>query len=130
VTLTDGSILSLADEPRVTQIWPGAVTDLAPGQYVAIAGAPGPDGILQASLVAVFPEAARGTGEGQREMNEIRFCEPLCQPRDLMTNAAIDDARLDAVAGGELTISFLGETGQVHLTPDTRIEIQRPGSLA
>jgi hypothetical protein len=49
---------------------------------------------------------------------------------NLMTNATIDDAVLDAIDGGEMTVSYLGETGQVHITGDTRIELRTTGSLA
>ncbi len=130
VTLKDGTSLPITEQTRVTQIRSAIAADLAPGQYVAIAAAPGSDGVLQASLVAVFPEAARGVAEGQREMTEVVFCAPRCQPHDLMTNATITDAQLEAVDGAELTVAFLGDTAQVQITPDTRIETQTAGSLA
>jgi hypothetical protein len=131
VALKDGTSLPITEQTRVTQVRSATVADLAPGQYVAIAAAPGPDGVLEASLVAVFPETARGAGEGQREMAEVVFCRPRCQTGDLMTNATITDARVEAVDGGEdLTITFLGDTAQVHITGDTRIETQTAGSLA
>jgi hypothetical protein len=49
---------------------------------------------------------------------------------NLMTNATIDEARLDAVDGVDLTVSFLGETAPVRITNTSRVEIRRLGSLA
>lgn len=127
VILTDGSSFPLAEQARVTQVWPATAADLIPGQYVAISAA-SRGGVLEASLVSAFPEGVR-PGEGQREISEVRFCEPNCQAGDLMTNATIEDARVDAVEGGELTISYLDQTQTVRITPATRIEIQALGSL-
>jgi hypothetical protein len=62
-------------------------------------------------------------------MAEVRFCEPSCEAGDLMTNAAIEDARLTTVGDGELAITFLDQTGTVRISPTTRIEIQAPGSM-
>jgi hypothetical protein len=128
VTLTDGTSFTVAEPGTVRQIWPLTAADLAAGDHVAISASRRPDGSLQASLIGVFPEGVRP--EGQREMTEVRFCEPGCAEGDLMTNAAIEDARVDAIAGGELAISFLDQTGQVHITPQTRIERQMNGSMA
>jgi hypothetical protein len=128
VTLTDGSTFGVTEQTRITQIWPGSVADLVPGRFVAISAARGPDGVLVASLVGAFPENVRA-GEGQLEMTEISFCQPGCQPRDLMTNASITEARVDAISGGEMTISFLDQTSQVAITPDTRVELQAAGSM-
>jgi hypothetical protein len=127
VTLADGSSFMLADQARVTQIWPVAASDLTPGQYVAISAALR-SGELEASVIAVFPEGVR-PGETQREMTEVRFCEPGCQIGDLMTNATVEDARVAAVDSGELTVVFLDRDQTVRITPATRIEVQQIGSL-
>jgi Domain of unknown function (DUF5666) len=127
VTLADGSSFPRADQARVTQIWPVAAADLVPGQYVAISAAPR-DGALEASVVAVFPEGVR-PAETQREMADVRFCEPGCQAGDLMTNATIEDAQVTAVESGELTVTFLGQNQTVRITPTTRIEVQMIGTL-
>jgi hypothetical protein len=128
LVLAEGSSLQLADQPRVTQIWSGAPGDLAPGQFLSISARRLADGTLDASLIGVFPEGTR-PGESQRELAEFRFCEPNCEPGDLMTNAAIEEARVETVQAGELTISFLDQTSVVRITAATRIEFQQPGSL-
>jgi hypothetical protein len=128
VTLTDGTSFTLAEQGTVRQIWPLTAADLAAGDFVAISASRRADGSLQASLIGIFPEGVRPAGS-QRELAELRFCEPGCVQGDLMTNAEIEDARVDAIAGGELTVSFLDQTSQVHITPDTRIERQTAGSM-
>lgn len=130
VTLTSGDAFPVADPVNVTELRRVTAADLSPGQYVAIASSRDADGVLTASFLSAFPEAARGRGEGQRQMAEIGFCAPLCQLGDLMTNANIDEAVLDAVEGGQLTVTFSGESAQVRVTPDTRISIQSAGSAS
>jgi hypothetical protein len=126
VTLADESSFMLADGARVTQIWQATPADLSPGQFIQISAAlRGSD--LEASVIGVFPEGVR-PAESQREMTEVRFCEPGCQAGDLMTNAAIDEARIAAVDAGELTVAFLDQNQTVRITPTTRIEIQAVGS--
>lgn len=128
MTLTNGASFFVTDQTRVTLLTAVAPADLMAGNYVAITAEREMDGALRANIVSVFPELVR-PAEIQREMADIQWCEPWCMPQALMTNATIDDARIDTVAGDELTISVLGETGQVRLAPETRIEIQSIGSM-
>jgi hypothetical protein len=129
IALMNGASFPITDATRVTRVASGSIADLAPGKLVSISARSGPGGALEAFLVYTFAEGSTPS-EGQREMTEVRFCQPGCAERDLMTNAMIADARLDAVSLGELTISFAGQTGTVLLSPDTRIELQSAGSLA
>lgn len=128
VTLTGGATFPVAEPVNVTRLRRVTAAELAPGQYVAIAASRDADDTLIASFVSAFPESVRGRGEGQREMTEIGFCSPLCQPGDLMTNANIDEAVLDAVEGRQLVISFSGQSARVSVTPETRVSVQSPGS--
>jgi hypothetical protein len=120
VTLTDGGSFTVNDQTRVTIVTPATAADLVPGQYVAITARPGESGELEASIISSFPDSSTRANEGQFPMNG----------GNLMTNATIDDAVLDAIDGGEMTVSYLGETGQVHITGDTRIELRTTGSLS
>ena len=54
----------LADNAGVTAVVPAALSDIKAGQFVGIAALPGADGTVRAQEVLIFPEAARGTGEG------------------------------------------------------------------
>ncbi len=120
VWLTNGASFGITPNTRVTIVQPGTPADLAPGQYLSITARPTLDGVLLASIIGVFPEDQRGTGEGQRPMDG----------GNLMTNATIDDARVDAVDGGDLMVSFLSDSAVVRITPETRIELRSRGSLA
>ena len=123
VTVASGQTFSVTDQTRVFVIVPATLADLVPGLFISVVAQRGPDGALEASVVYTNPEALRGLGEGQAPylpQDEI----------NLMTNATIDDAVLDAVSGGELTISFLGQSGQVYITGRTRIRARTFGSLA
>lgn len=129
VTLADGSMFPVTEQTRVSQLLPRTINDLVPGQYVAISASRRAGGVLQASVVSAFPEGTANTTGNQREMLEIRHCEPLCSPGDLMTNATIADATLVGMEGAEMTVTFAGETATVSMTADTRFEVQRPGSI-
>jgi len=120
VSLNDGTSFQLNDQTLIIRVTPAAVADLVPGEFVAITAQRGPNGTLQASIISAFPEELRGIGEGQRPMDDA----------NLMTNATIDDAHLDIVNGGELTISYLGTPDQVAVNPNTRIEVFSLGSAS
>jgi len=119
VTLSDGQIFTLTPQTRVTIVTPATATDLEPGSFVAITAQRGGDGVLEARLIRTFPPQG-GTREGQFPMDG----------ENIMTNATIDDAVVDSIVGGEMTVSFLGETDRVRLTPATIVEIRSQGALA
>jgi len=120
VRLESGATFDINDQTRVTHVAAGTPADLTPDLYIAITARPSIDGTLNASLIATFLPEQRGTGEGQRPMDE----------GNLMTNANIDEARVDAVNGGDLTVSFLGETAIVRISPETRIDLRSAAQLA
>ena len=66
------------------------VSDIKPGSYIGTAAMPAADGALTALEVLVFPEAARGTGEGHVPWD--------LQPGSTMTNATV--AEVTAVPQG------------------------------
>ena len=119
VTLTDGSTFGVTGETRITIVRPATATDLSSGQYVAITAQRGVGGLLLASVISTFPEGSRGVGEGQFPLDS----------ENLMTNATIDDAVLDEIEGVELTVTYLGETSRVLITPDTRVQLRLQGTL-
>ena len=119
VTLADGTDFDLADSTQVTLTRVGSAADLGPGQFLAITATREPDGALFASTVNIFPESDRGRSEGQRPM----------EGENIMTNATIDDAMIDAVSGAELTVSFFGETSVVRLGPETQVNVRSTGTI-
>jgi hypothetical protein len=82
--------LSLADNFSVNEVVPIAASAITPGSFIGTAAVPGADGTLTALDVVVFPEAARGTGEGHSAWD--------LQPGSTMTNATV--AQLDAAPEG------------------------------
>src|SRR6202040_1207519 len=58
-----------------------SVADIKAGDYVASTGVKGTDGKIHAVEVRIFPEAARGTGEGQYPWDLM--------PDSIMTNATV-----------------------------------------
>ena len=109
VTLMNGASFPINDATRVTRISYGSFSDLQPGKYISLSARSGPGGALEAIVVGIFAEGVT-PNEGQRELTEFRFCQPGCAERDTMTNAAINDARLDAVSSGELPIFTWAKT--------------------
>jgi hypothetical protein len=83
VRAQDGQRVSLAyaDDMGVSEVVPVDPAALQSGAFVGTTAVPGPDGSLSAVEVHVFPEAARGTGEGHRPWD--------LQPGSTMTNATV-----------------------------------------
>ncbi|WP_116140225.1 hypothetical protein [Trinickia diaoshuihuensis] len=100
-----------------------SLSDIKPGSYVGAAAMPGPDGKLTAKEVLVFPEAARGTGEGHYAWD--------LGANSTMTNANVDTV-VQATSGRDLKLSYKGGTNTitvpanapvVTLIPATRAEL-------
>jgi hypothetical protein len=73
--------LALADNLAVSQVLPIDPAAIQQGSFVGTASLPAADGSLAALEVLVFPESARGTGEGHSPWD--------LQPGSLMTNATV-----------------------------------------
>jgi hypothetical protein len=81
------------------------LSEIKPGSFVGTAATTGADGKLTASEVHVFPEAARGTGEGHYAWD--------LGPNSTMTNANVD-AVVEGTSGRDLKLSFKG--GSITVT--------------
>ena len=94
-----GEVLQLAldDKLTVSEVLPIELSALKAGAYVGTAAMPRPDGTLEALEVLVFPESARGTGEGHRPWD--------LQPGSTMTNATVADLAA-APQGRRLTLTY------------------------
>jgi hypothetical protein len=120
VWLDDGTSFTVTEGTRIIVTNPGTVEDLQPGQYVAITAARLDDGSLLASIVRVFPESQRGSRGGQFEEAS----------GNLMTNASIDEATIDLLAGSVLMVSFQGQMEHVVIPPTVQISVLTDGTLA
>jgi len=80
-----GKVMSLTmpDETGVVEVIPTDITSIQPGSFIGTAALTRADGKLEALEVVVFPEAARGSGEGHYPWD--------LKPDSSMTNATVAD---------------------------------------
>jgi hypothetical protein len=84
------------------------------GDFVGIAALPGKDGKLHAQEVLVFPEAARGTGEGH-------YGWDLRGKEDTMTNATVAEVASAAKKGRVLKLKY--KDGEKEIAVGTRVPV-------
>jgi hypothetical protein len=119
-----GEVVSLARAPEmpVSEVYRIRLADIKPGSYVGTAAMPQPDGTQRAREVLVFPEAARGTGEGHFPWD--------LEPQSTMTNATVADmaAAPSNVRGGQrMRLSYKGGEKVVVVPADVPVVTFRPG---
>lgn len=102
----------------VTLVVPASLNSVKPDSYIGVGAAPGPDGKLNALEVHVFPESARGVGEGSRPFDLV--------PGSSMTNGSLA-ARVDAMKGETLIVSYAGGSQTIHIDPNTPVVTFAPG---
>ncbi|MBP0492761.1 hypothetical protein [Roseomonas indoligenes] len=112
--------LRLADNVGVSALRRMTLADVKPGSFIGTAAEPGPDGVLRALEVLVFPEAMRGTGEGH-------FAWDLT-PSSSMTNATVDSA-VEGNDGRSLTLTARGQQVKVVVPPDVPVVTLIPGAM-
>lgn len=88
------------------------LSSVAPGTFICTTAKPGPGGELRAVEVHVFPDSARGTGEGHRDWD--------LAPGATMTNATVT-AAVESRAGRDLTLSYKGGSVKVVVPPGTPV---------
>ena len=107
---------------EVSEVYPIALSDIKAGSYVGTAAMPQADGTQLALEVLVFPEAARGTGEGHRPWD--------LRPDSTMTNATVADlaAAPSAVPGGQkLTLKYKDGEKTVLVPAGVPVVTFKPG---
>jgi hypothetical protein len=108
----DTVALDLAPTTPISAVRKMARSDIKPGSFIGTAANTDTRGNLIAKEVLVFPESARGTGEG-------RYAWDL-GPLSSMTNAIVD-AMVQSTSGSELYLSYKGGTSTVTVPPDVPI---------
>jgi len=90
MTERSGETLRLALDEKFTinEVVPIELAAILPGSFIGAAAMPQPDGTQRALEVLVFPEAARGSGEGHYPWD--------LQPGSTMTNATVADLAASA----------------------------------
>jgi hypothetical protein len=112
--------LALTDKLVVSEVYPIKLEDIKPGSYIGTAAMPQADGTQRAIAVSVFPEAARGTGEGHRPFDLL--------PQSTMTNATVDDVAItsNTAAGRTLKLKYKDGGKTVVVPADAPIVTSRP----
>ena len=111
----------LADNYSVTGVVKAALEDIKPGVFVGAAALPQGDGTFRAQEVLIFPESARGTGEGHYPWD--------LSPDSTMTNATVD-TMVERVEGPMLTLKHKGGSVKVAVPTDVPIVTFAPGDKA
>jgi hypothetical protein len=114
VTARDGSQLklSLAKDAVVLGLTKAALSDIKPGAFIGVTGMPQPDGSQKAVEIHIFPEKARGTGEGFRPWD--------LRPNSTMTNATVAQ-QVESNDGQSLTLKYKDGEQKIVVTPDTPV---------
>ncbi|MGH6929587.1 MAG: hypothetical protein ACREEV_14820 [Dongiaceae bacterium] len=110
--------ITLADDLRVSAVAKADLADIKPGDYIGSAAVKGTDGKLHAQEVLIFPEAARGAGEGHRPWD--------LTPDSTMTNATVAEV-VDVAKGRLLKLRYEGGENEIEVPMDAPIVTLAPG---
>jgi hypothetical protein len=110
----------LADNAKIVSVAKASLSDIKPGSFIGTAATPRTDGTLQAIEIHIFPEAMRGTGEGNRAWD--------LAPKSTMTNGTVaqksskvNENKVSKVEGNNLSVEYNGGTKVVTTTAETRV---------
>lgn len=104
--------IKLAPNYSVTEVIKASLSDITVGKFVGIAAMPNGNGPLKASEVVVFPEAARGSGEGHYAWD--------LAPGSTMTNATVA-SEVANVNGPTLTLKHKDGQNDITVPKDVPI---------
>lgn len=113
--------IDVDDKAGVNAVKNIQLADIKPGSYVGAAAVPGPDGKLQAKGVLVFPEAARGTGEGHYAWD--------LGANSTMTNANVDTV-VQGTSGRDLKLSYQGGSNTINVPTNAPVVTLIPATRA
>ena len=116
---TSGEVVQLAltDKLVVAEVYPIALADIRAGSYIGAAALPQPDGSQRAIAITVFPESARGAGDGHRPFD--------LAPQSTMTNATVGDVTV-APNGRSMTLKYKDGEKTLVVPPDAPVVTFRP----
>jgi hypothetical protein len=97
------------------------LADVKQGDFIGVAAVPGKDGKLHAQEVLIFPEAARGTGEGHYPWD-------LRGKNDTMTNATVSGV-VSQSRSRVLKLTYKGGEQEIEVSPRTPVVTFKPASL-
>jgi hypothetical protein len=113
--------IKLADNAVIRTVTGKTVADVKQGLFVGITAMPQPDGTQKAVEIHIFPEAARGTGEGHRPWDLM--------PGSTMTNANVDSEV--AISDGKQLVLKYKDGDKTFIVPDNiKVVMFAPGTAA
>jgi hypothetical protein len=113
--------IKLADNAVIRTVTGKTIADVKQGLFVGITAMPQPDGTQKAVEIHIFPEAARGTGEGHRPWDLM--------PGSTMTNANVD-SEVDISDGKKLVLKYK-DGDKTFIVPDNvKVVMFAPGTPA
>ena len=110
--------ITLAEDLQVSAVTKLELSDIKSGDYIGSAAVKGTDGKLHAQEVLVFPEAARGSGEGHRPWD--------LTPDSTMTNATVAEV-VDVAKGRLLKLKYKGGENEIEVPMEAPIVTVVPG---
>jgi hypothetical protein len=110
--------LTLDDNWKIAGVVPASMGDIKPGVFIGTANQKDASG-NRALEVVVFPEAMRGTGEGDYGWD--------LKPKSSMTNATVENA-VTGVDGQTITLKYKGGAKKVTVGGDTPIVTIAPAT--
>ncbi|MEO7152663.1 MAG: hypothetical protein ABIX46_13275 [Burkholderiaceae bacterium] len=113
--------LALDEKFSVDEVVPIEANAIKSGSYIGTAARSWPDGTLRAIEVLVFPEPARGSGEGHPPWD--------LEPGSTLTHASVAE-RAAAPQGGTLTLRHKDGEKTVIVPDDVPIVTVKPGDKA
>ena len=118
-----GEVLELVLPPKVTvsEVYPMALADIQPGSFIGTAAIPQADGTERAIAVTVFPESARGAGEGHRPFDLL--------PQSTMTNATVADV-VASPKGRTLQLKYKDGERAIVVPLDAPVVSFKPGDAS
>jgi hypothetical protein len=110
----DGQQLTIALVPNftVSYVITKTLGDIKAGDYIATTSTKGTDGKNHAVELRIFPEAQRGTAEGQFPWDSM--------PDSLMTNATVSGVT-GAPQGQTLKVTYKGNESEIVVGPQTAV---------
>ena len=113
--------INLADNWAVTAYTKAQISDIKVGTFIGVGGTPQADGSQKAVSINIFPESARGLGEGFRPWDQA--------PNGTMTNANVAEA-VAGVDGQTLLLKYKDGEKKIVVPPTTPIALFGPGDKA
>lgn len=110
--------IRLAENLNVSGVIKAPLSDIRPGSFVGAAALQQADGTLKAIEVLIFPESARGSGEGHYAWDLL--------PESTMTNATVAET-VAGVSGPILTLRYKDGEKKIVVPSDAPIVTFVPG---